>query len=79
MINTMKSGDKLLIILLVLSVLMMGQVMKENVISIRMTDRSNGAKPKVDVNKVKAQIQQTGLMPYEAKYWGIPGIQAQKD
>lgn len=79
MINTMKSGDKLLIFLLVLCVLMMGQIMKENVISIRMAARSNGAKPKVDVAKVKAQLQQARLKPYEAKYWGIPGVQPQKD
>ena len=75
----MKSGDKLLIILLVLSVLMMGQIMRENVISIRMAARSNSAKPKVDADKVKAQLQQAGLKPYEAKYWEIPGAQPQKD
>ena len=75
----MKSGDKLLIVLLVLSVLMMGQIMKENVISIRLAALSNSAKPKVDVDKVKAQLHQAGLKLYEAKYWGIPGVQPQKD
>lgn len=79
MINTIKSGDKLLIVLLVLCVLMMGQIMKENMISIRMAALSNGAKPKVDVAKVKTKLQQAGLKPYEAKYWGIPGVQPQKD
>ncbi|HBO97504.1 MAG TPA: hypothetical protein DE315_02035 [Candidatus Omnitrophica bacterium] len=79
MTNTTKSGDKLLIVLLVLIVLMMGQIMKENVASIRMAVLANGAKPKVDVDKVKAQLRQAGLKPYEAQYWGIPGAQPQKD
>ncbi len=75
MINTMKSSDKLLIVLLVLCVLMMGQIMKENVISIRLA----ALKPRVDVAKVKTKLQQAGLKLYEAKYWGIPGVQPQKD
>ena len=77
---TAKSGDKLLIILLVLSVLMMGHIMKENVISIRSAALSTSAgKSKVDVDKVKAQLQQAGLKPYEAKYWEMMGGQPPKD
>ncbi|HLF18431.1 MAG TPA: hypothetical protein VI749_06000 [Candidatus Omnitrophota bacterium] len=76
----MKSGDKLLIILLVLSVLMMGHIMKENVISIRSAALSTSAgKSKVDVDKVKAQLQQAGLKLYEAQYWKMIGVQPQKD
>lgn len=75
----MRSGDKLLIALLVLSVLMMGQIMKENVISIRLAALSNSAKPKVDVDKVKAKLQQAGLKPYEAKYWKTIDVQPQKN
>jgi hypothetical protein len=76
----MKSGDKFLIALLVLSVLMMGQIMKVNVISVRLAALSNGAeRPKVDVDKVKAQLQQAGLKLYEAKYWEIINAQPQKD
>ena len=79
MINiTTKSGDKLLIILLVLSVLMTGQIMKENVISIRLAALS-AEKLKVDVEKVKAQLQQAGLKLYEAKYWEVINVQPQKD
>lgn len=78
MIKTVKSGDKLLIILLALCVLMMGQVMKENVISIRLASLSSG-RPKVDVAKVKAQLQQAGLKLYEAKYWETINVQQQKD
>ncbi|OGX38093.1 MAG: hypothetical protein A3C36_02660 [Omnitrophica WOR_2 bacterium RIFCSPHIGHO2_02_FULL_52_10] len=76
---TAKSGDKLLIILLALSVLMLGQIMKENVISIRRAAQSGSAKPRVDVDKVKAQLQQAGLKPYEAKYWEMMGGQPPKD
>lgn len=79
MINTMKSGDKLLIALLVLGLLMMGQIMKENVISIRLAALSSSAKPKVDVDKVKAKLQQAGLKPYEAKYWKMIDVQPQKN
>lgn len=79
MINTMKSSDKLLIALLVLNVLMMGQIMKENVVSIRLAALSGGAKPRVDVEKVKALLQQAGLKPYEAKYWEVANGQPQKD
>lgn len=71
----MKSGDKFFIIFLVLSVLMLGQIMRENVISSRLA--ALGAR--VDVAKVKAQLQQAGLKPYEAKYWTIPGVRPRKD
>lgn len=79
MINTMKSGDKLLIALLVLGLLMMGQIMKENVISIHLAALSGSAKPKVDVDKVKTQLHQAGLKPYEAKYWKMIDVQPQKN
>lgn len=75
----MKSGDKLLIALLVLSVLMMGQIMKENVISIRMAALPNSAKSKADVDKIKAQLHQAGLKPYEAQYWKMIDVQSQKN
>lgn len=79
MINTIKSGDKLLITLLVLGLLMMGQIMKENVVSIRLAALSGGAKPRVDVDKVKAMLQQAGLKPYEAKYWKAIDVQPQRN
>lgn len=76
---TIKSSDKILAVLLLLSVLMVGQIMNENINSIRLAALSGSAKPKVDVDKVKAKLRQAGLTPYEAKYWKIIDARPQKD
>jgi len=54
--------------------------MKENIISVHWAALSNSVeRPKVDVEKVKAQLQKAGLKLYEAKYWEMTGTQPQKD
>ncbi|MBI3616686.1 MAG: hypothetical protein HY210_00450 [Candidatus Omnitrophica bacterium] len=53
--------------------------MNENINSIRLAALSGSAKPKVDVDKVKAKLRQAGLTPYEAKYWKIIDARPQKD
>jgi hypothetical protein len=58
--------DKVFIILLAVSSVMMAGIMGQNILSSQMS-RALG-RP-IDVARVKADIAAAGLTPLEAKYW----------
>ena len=64
----MKKQDKIFILFLILSLILISGILVENVY---LTMKPKTITLTINVTKVKANIEDAGLAPYNAKYWNI--------